>query len=86
MRKALISVLSILHLHVILLLKVTPRYEYVTLFTKGMSCPFSCSMFSGTLDFSEEIDYLNIPFIDVYVPAFIHDFCAIRQRCNLQRT
>jgi hypothetical protein len=46
-RKTLSTVLLIWCLHDILLLKVTPRHA--TLFTKGISRPFSCYTTSGTL-------------------------------------
>jgi hypothetical protein len=39
------------------------------LFTKEMYRPFSCSMSSGTLKFSGEIDRLSFSFIDLCVPA-----------------
>jgi hypothetical protein len=52
-------------LYAILLSKVIPRH--VTLFTKGLFRPFSCSTSSGTLS-SGETDRLSFPFFDLYVP------------------
>jgi hypothetical protein len=68
-RKAVAIVLLIWCLHVIALSKVTSRY--VTIFTKGMSHPFSCSMSSGALKSSGETDHLNFPFIYLYIPVLI---------------
>jgi hypothetical protein len=65
--KALTTVSSIWCPHVILLSKVTRRS--ITLFTKGMRRPFSCSTSSGTLKYSGEADRLSFSFIDIYVPA-----------------
>jgi hypothetical protein len=66
-RKALVTVLSMWCFHVVALSKVTPRQ--VTLFTRGISRPFSCSTSSETLKSSVEIDRLSFPFIELYVPA-----------------
>jgi hypothetical protein len=41
----------------------------VTLFTKGISRPFTCSTSSGTLESSADIDRLCFPFIDLYAPS-----------------
>jgi hypothetical protein len=65
--KALDTVLLIGCSHVIILSKVTPRYD--TLFTKGMSRPFSCSASLRTLKSYGEIVRLSFVFIDLYVPA-----------------
>jgi hypothetical protein len=56
--KALATVLLIWWLHVILLLKGTPRY--ITLFTGGLYGPCSCTS-SRTLKSSREIDRLGFP-------------------------
>lgn len=57
----LAAVLSICRLHVIILLKMTPKS--FTPFTNGMFLPFSCSTFSGALS------HLEKSFIELYVPA-----------------
>jgi hypothetical protein len=45
--KTLASIVSMCSLHVIFLLKITPRY--FMLFTNGMSCPFNLRRESGGL-------------------------------------
>jgi hypothetical protein len=62
-REALAAVLSKWCRHAVLLSKVTPRY--VTLFTKGISRPFSCNTASGTLKSSGEISRLRFPFSEL---------------------
>jgi hypothetical protein len=61
------AVLSIWCLLVILLSKMATRC--VTLFTKGISCPFSCSTSSGIRSLLERYDRVSFPFIDPCVPA-----------------
>jgi hypothetical protein len=50
--KALASIVSMCNLHVILLLKITPRY--FTLFTNGTFRPFNVRRESGGLFWSEK--------------------------------
>jgi hypothetical protein len=75
LRKALATVLSIWCLYVILLLKGTPRY--VRLFTKGMSCPCSCT-FLRTRKLSGEIDRLSFPSSN-YSSQWLYDQWSVGQ-------
>jgi hypothetical protein len=84
MCEALATVLSMWSFHAILLSKVTPRY--VTLFTKGMSRPFSCSTSSGTLKSSGGTDLLNFPFFYFKFRRSNHEFTAERPRVRVGLT
>jgi hypothetical protein len=82
-RKTLATVLSKWSFHVILLSKVTPRY--ITLFTKGMSRPFSCNMSLGTLILlQKQIVWVCLSSIFMFQRSH-HEFTAVRPRCSLQK-
>jgi hypothetical protein len=66
--KALAAVVLMGSLHVILLTKMTPRY--LAVFTNGMFRPFSWSLCSRHST-SSRVDSLNLPYIDLYIPALI---------------
>jgi hypothetical protein len=65
--KALVSTVPMCSLPVILFSNI--KLKYFTLFTKGMFCPFIVRRDRWS-NLMEEVEGLNLIFIDFYVPAF----------------